>query len=409
MRTRGIALAIALAIMGASIRARPDDGHLKALYEAHQWLELHQALQGEEGSALYRGAVANAFNDTPQAEQLLRSVLVSQPRSPEADDAHELLSQIYLRTGRYRHLIDQIDARLAAFPNNTRVQGEKKETAPFRGLPDQSSDQPRPATLHHDGSIFIPLSINGVGARYFFDTGAWLSCMSESEARRIGLRMRDTAGQLGTSTTAKTTFRTAVAPDLKIGNLHLENVSFAVFPDTQEPWSTLAPGQRGIIGMPILLALRTLRWAKDGGVELSRASAPRTPQQSNLLFDGNHLIVHAGFHAATIRATLDTGAETTDIYGAFAKQFPRVIGEHATKDSTEVRGVGHAESYESVTVPELTFRVGGVATALRPAHVILRDMGPPCCVANFGLDLLKQSRAFTIDLGAMVLTLEPSS
>ncbi len=412
MRTKAIgciALVMSVAMVAQSARARPDDTRLKALYEAHQWAELHDLLGDEEGPALYRGAVANAFNDVPAAERLLRSVLLANPSSPDADDAHELLSQIYLRTGRYRQLIEHIDARLRAFPNNTRAQGERNEVAAFRGLPDQSGGRPRAASLRHDGSIFVPLSINGARARYFFDTGAWVSCMTESEASRIGLRIRDTAGQLGTSTTASTAFRTAVAPDVTIGNLHLKNVSFAVFPDTQEPWSSLAPGERGIIGMPILLALRTLRWTKDGHVELSGASAPRRLRPSNLLFEGNHLIVTAGFEAATIRATLDTGAETTDIYGAFAKQFPRVIPQQAGKESTEIRGVGHAESYDSVSVPELTFRLGGVDTALRPAHVILREMGPACCVANFGLDLLKQSRAFTIDFAAMTLTLEPGS
>jgi predicted aspartyl protease len=412
MGTRGvvcIALIMSAAMVAASARARPDSARLKALYEAHQWAELHDLLEGEEGPALYRGAVANAFNDVPDAERLLRSVLLANPGSPDADDAHELLSQIYLRTGRYRQLIEHIDARLLAFPNNTRAQGLRDEVAAFSGLPNQSGGRPRPASLRHDGSIFIPLSINGVPARYFFDTGAWVSCMTESEASRIGLRIRDTAGQLGTSTTAKTAFRTAVAPEVKIGNLHLTNVSFAVFPDTQEPWSAIALGERGIIGMPILLALRTLRWTKDGRVELSGASAPRRSRQSNLLFEGNHLIVTAGFEGATIRATLDTGAETTDIYGAFARQFPRAIPRQALKDSTEVRGIGHAESYDSVSVPELTFRLGGVDTALRPAHVILREMGPACCVANVGLDLLKQSHAFTIDFAAMRLTLEPGS
>ena len=43
---------------------------------------------------------------------------------------------------------------------------------------------------------------------------------------------------------------------------------------------------------------------------------------------------------------------------------------------------------------------------LRPAHVLMKDLGAKNCIGNFGIDLLMQGRAFRIDFSAMRLDLE---
>jgi len=281
-----------------------------------------------------------------------------------------------------------LNERSALFPNRTDLQEERAGRAAFRGLPDQTVSRLRPSVLRHDRKVFIPLSINGGTAKYFFDTGAWVSCMSESEAKRLGLPIRDAAGTLGTSAGATTGFRTAVAKKLTLGNIQFRNVSFAVFRDDQEPWSLLPQGGRGILGIPILLGVGTLRWIQDGTVDIGAQFARSEPPVPNLFFDENHLVLGATVEGRDVFATLDTGAETTDLYGKFATEFPGLIKEHGKKSSTEVRGVGHAESFDSVMLPELTLRLAGTDVALRPAQVILKNMGAKCCVGNIGLDLV---------------------
>ena len=169
----------------------------------------------------------------------------------------------------------------------------------------------------------------------------------------------------------------------------------------------LPAGQRGLIGIPILLGLRTLRWSRESTLEIGKKSAPANPEKSNLFFDDDHLIVSGDLGQRGILAMLDTGAETTDLYEAFAKEFAPLIAT-GKKDTTEVRGVGHAESFDSITLPELKFHLGGLDVALSPAHVLLKQIGAKCCIGNFGMDLLKQGSAFTIDFGAMRLDLDPN-
>jgi hypothetical protein len=131
-------------------------------------------------------------------------------------------------------------------------------------------------------------------------------------------------------------------------------------------------------------------------------------RKSNLCFDDDHLVITAGFQDRKILASLDTGALTTDLYETFAKEFATLVSNSGKKDSTEVRGVGNAESFDSITLPELTFAIGGTNAILRPAHVLLKQIGPKQFVGNFGMDLLKQTPGFKMDFGAMKLELEPN-
>jgi predicted aspartyl protease len=379
----------------------------KSLYDTHKWNELNERLQNVGGMPLYRGAIGVTFNQHPRrSEQLLMSVISAAPHSSEAYEASEWLSHLYFYRGQYRSLVSIMERRWAAFPYKEERSHEQTVIGGFRGLPNQILESTRPSMLNHEpGSIFIPISIEGNSATYFFDTGAWISCMSESEAKKLRLKIRNASGTLAQSAGSHVAFRTAVAKDVVVGNTHFKDVSFAVFPDNQEPWSDLPPGRRGIIGIPILVGLRTLYWEEAGAIELAKQSQPFNIHTSNLTFDNDHLVVKAMVQNRKVNATVDTGAISTDLYKPFADEFENLLKQYGKKDSTEVRGVGYAEKFDSVTLPELGIRVGDADTVLSPAHVLLKSIGASYCIGNFGMDLFRQAAAMKIDFSAMTLQL----
>ena len=378
---------------------------LKALYEGGKWTELQEALQKTKGQDLYRGAVAVTFHQNlREAESHLRAVIKAAPKSEEAYEAYEWQSHLYLYSGQYNRLVSTMEARWSAFPGRSGQDQEKGEIAGFRGLPDQVTVSARPSTLRHgDRSVFIPLTVNGKAATFFFDTGAWPNITCESEARRLGLRFAEGSATMATITN-RTSFRTAVADELAVGGVRLKNVSFTVFPDDTEPWSSLPPGRRGAIGIPVILACRTLRWAQDGTVRIGENPAPFDVHNANLMLDNDHLAVSVRLEGRTAFGAVDTGAETTDLFRELAAQFPSIL-ESGKKGTTQVRGVGGTESYESVTLPEITFEIGGIHATLRSQDVLL-NRGTRSYIGNFGLDILQQGGAFKFDFTAMRLELE---
>jgi predicted aspartyl protease len=400
------ALAVVAAIAPPAIAQ--DSSEWKSLYDAHKWKDLYVHIRSAAGvPPLYRGAMGVAFHQDPEgAERLLLSVAGTNPISPEAYDAFEWLSHLYFYRGQYRKLVDVMERRWAAFPDKKERQQEEAEVAGFRGLPDQVTESSRASTLDHEpGSTFVSLSINGGAATYFLDTGAWISCMSESEANRLHLTINRTSGTIGQSAGSHVGFRTAVASDVIIGATHFKNVSFAVFPDDQEPWRDLAVGRRGIIGVPLLVGLQTVRWEKAGPIVFGNSPHAFDIHKANLVFVDDHLVISVSVEGKPIDATVDTGAVSTDLYQPFADRFENLLRANGKADTREVHGVGHSETFQSVTLPELRIQVGGARTVLSPAHVLLKSIGAPCCVGNFGMDLFSQTPVMEIDFGAMELRL----
>ncbi len=339
-------------------RAAPD---LTSLYAAHNWRELQDRLGNAKDAALYRGAIGVTFNQDPQRSgRLLLQAIRANPHSEDAYEAYEWLSHLYFYRGRYHSLVSIMEKRWAAFPEKKENADERTVIEGFRGLPDQMLKSSRPPKLAHEpGSISIPLSVNGTPETWFFDTGAWVSSISESEARRLGMTIRSTAGKMGQSASAQVGFRTAVAKDVVIGNSRFRNISFAVFPDSQEPWSNLTSGRRGIIGIPLLVGLGTIRWETTGDVELAEPPAGFDIRASNLTFDNDHLVISAVAENRNIAATVGTGAVTTDLYKPFADMFEEILKANRHKDFTEVRGVGHAESFDYGSRTQNPRRRGG--------------------------------------------------
>jgi hypothetical protein len=78
------------------------------------------------------------------------------------------------------------------------------------------------------------------------------------------------------------------------------------------------------------------------------------------------------------------------------------------KDTTRVSGASGSVVIESVTFPDVEWRIGGTLVTLRPAHVTIPEnpaLGGRCCVGNIGLDLLLQTGTVTIDFSRMTLRL----
>ena len=390
--------------------AEPQPHELKKLRDTHNWFRLRETVRGTTSSPLNAGAVASAFNEKARAEKILLALIRSNPKSVEAYEAYDVLANLYMRTGRYRQLMAIMEKRWRAFPDKPEIATERAAVSPFRGMPDQTLVQKGRSTFQHEGNIFLPVSIGSGTASYFFDTGANMSCMSASETKRLGLIVTEPRGTMGTSTGVRVPFRTAVAKTVSVGNMKFRNVTFAVFPDDQEPWSVLKPGQRGIIGMPMVQAFETIRWSLDGTTEVgSDAGVPVHQGASpNLAFVNSDIELSVMIEGERAFLTLDTGAQTTDLYQPFAKAFPELLSRNGRrKDSTEVRGVGKAQEFESVRLPELLLNIGSIKVALRPVNVIMKDIGKPCCVGNIGMDVLRQASAFSLDFRSMMLALEP--
>jgi predicted aspartyl protease len=398
--TQLIAGAITLAYV-AVVAAQTDSG---LLWRTHQWFELRETAT-KPGAPLISGALAAVFNDPERAEQLLGRVIRESPRSDAADNAYALLARIYIRSGQYERFITLYDAWAAAIPGSEALRAERENYDKFRGRPNQINGPRRRSVLRRSGEGYptLPVSIDGKTDDFIFDTGAWQSAMTETEARKLGLTIRDDGRVLTDIAGTRVRFRTALVKEVVLGEMRFRNVSFAVI----ESGGVFADAEIGIIGMPMILAIGGINWSRDGTVEFGAPLPELTAAVPNLAFDHHRLVLRTQVLGKPVVMTLDTGANTTSLNANVAAMFPEAVAK-GKKGTDTFTGVGGAKTFESIDLPGLVFSIGSSEVSLKPAIVTMQRVataGGECCVGNAGHDLLQQGRGFTIDLTTMTLQL----
>src|SRR4029077_21235936 len=157
--------------------------------------ELRDSIRKGGASAFYVGAVACAFNDLRRCEKSLGTVFNSASRSDQAIEGHRILASAHFIHGEYKKALGQVDAILALRPTDADALSGRPVLAALADTPDQQIVGRHIAVqLGDDG---LPFSINGVHATYWFDTGAELSVLTASEAKRFGLRAQTASLQVG--------------------------------------------------------------------------------------------------------------------------------------------------------------------------------------------------------------------
>jgi predicted aspartyl protease len=397
---------IAAGTVAVVLGARAANTSVEALYRTHQWFELRRSITSQS-PVLIQAAVASAFNDPERAESMLRSVIRSQPRSETADEAFHLITTMEARYGQYARFNRTYAEWSTAFPNSSGVRDARQGLDKFRGRPDQVNATRRRSILHHDRESYsVPVTINGKTDDLIIDTGAGQSVLTDREAKKLGLTILSGAAPSMDSSGTGFSSRTAIASEVIIGDMRFRSVSFEVLPAD----GPFRDAEAGIIGTPLQLALGSIRWLKDGVIEIGTASSPST-SSPNLVFDPDpsRLVIEAEVLSKRVQATLDTGAITTDLNANFADLFPDLISR-GKRGRQNITGAGGTQAYDSIELAEVAFSVGQSRSVLRPAIVTLQRMplmgGGLCCIGNAGLDLLTQQRGFSIDFSTMTLTIQ---
>jgi hypothetical protein len=411
-RTRGTKLAalVSVLLIAGSATAREAPA-LKLLYDQHRWFELREAIKNQEAPSLYKGVVASAFNDTKAAEKYLYQTISREPNSDCAEDAHEKLADLYIRLGRYHEAVQQLDQALRIKPASADIVNARAIFTAWSRHRDQSTEGLKSISIRADVSnhgVKLPVSIHGKTVHWLLDTGANLSVMSESEARMLGTAIDESPANVSDSAGGTTKIRTAVVDDLAIGGVHLRSVGFLVLPDSQEPMSDLPAGERGIIGIPVVVALQSIRWSADGTFEIQPGSHGSGKLANNLSFDALSPVTRVQFEGKELDCILDSGADAgSQLWTRFANDFAPLLKERGKKSKQQITMVGGSNARETIALPEIELLVGGLNTTLRPAQVFSKPIGDEFHHGLLGMDVLSQARRVSIDFRAMTLELLP--
>jgi len=384
---------------------------LESLLHRHCWFDLRDAVCKLTPRGVYRSAVACAFNEFSPFRDDLFPILKSGLGLREAYQAHDLLAWFYLRKGKFQHALAHVEAMLAMRPDESGPQAIRSLLSFLCRYPQQSVRPHQRSILSWtmvDGNMFIPVVVNGNPANYMMDSGATISMMTQSEARRLKLAVEKPgtdAVRLYGATGLQVEFSIAVAHQLDIGDCRLSHVSFLVLNDDQFQFP---PEYAGAIGLSVLIQLQTLCWSADGTVRIESPSQPYNLSTANVCFDGPEPITEAVFQDQRLPLVLDTGSAMTILGPAFAAKFAKFVHDYGSRDSILLNGISGSAHMESMRLSTIVLRMGGFDATLHPAHVLLKATTPNSnwLFGRLGMDLLQQAKRVRLDFHCMRLTLE---
>ena len=371
MRLNIIIIALSLLVSSLALSGLDNQPELKKQSDAHQMFLLRNGLSRHPGSSdFYAGEVAWTFNDTPTCEERFKTVLAVEPKSNTAKQIHHILAYAAMREGRYGRSLREMDALLAIDPNDS----DAKSTRPFIEALSHFPDQ---AVLQRSGTDKVTVQM---------------------EDGRLPLVINGN----------RVLFRIARAKSLALGSVELRNVAFLVVAKDAQPFVDMEPGQRGLIGLPVLLELGSVTWNREGAFEADLSPSGRNLSAANICFDDLNLITEARFEGHAYPFVLDTGAVTSDLWPRFAGVARDLIRTSSTHESHTVTGVGGGQKFESTSIPKVVLELGGKSVVLQPAHIVETQQGTTSkwFYGNLGVDLLRQAETVTINFKAMTLKLE---
>jgi hypothetical protein len=217
------------------------------------------------------------------------------------------------------------------------------------------------------GLLTIPVTFGDYQDAYVFDTGANISVITESNAKKAQLQMVGDTFRVDAITGIKIKARTGICPEFKIGDLIVRNAVFMVFPDSALSFAGGKYTIKGIIGFPVIASMKEVRINKVGYLEIPAKISDMAIHNFGL--DGLTPVVNLEFKGTMLPFTFDTGAQETHLNKAFYDLFRADVELQGTSGEVKLGGAGGANTTKSYKLPSLSFKLYDKAISLTNVHV----------------------------------------
>ncbi|HEY0332655.1 MAG TPA: aspartyl protease family protein [Stenotrophomonas sp.] len=369
---------------------------------------------------LARARLAAARLDETQAIALADAFLREPGPGCDQALAQGVIADAAFAAGRYSRAAEAGQARVALLQGCGGAADQIDGAATLAGLADRLAPapaqrvvafEPGQATFIRD-KVGLPratVRINGHEQAAVLDTGANLSVVSASTARRLGLRELGQA-RVGTSSRTSVATRVAMADRLELSGLVLEHVAFLVLDDAQLEMP-VPGGYRidAIVGFPVFRAMQRVQFGRDGVLRAGGAPAESpaaSASVSNLALAGSDLFVQTRVDGIDTPLHLDSGGNQSSLSARFAelhpdrvRALPRNVQRVAGAGGQTERQVAQWQQVE-MTVGDRQLRLPELPVALQDSEdVQVRSQGV------LGGDVLNAFDSWTLDFRSMRLEL----
>lgn len=233
-------------------------------------------------------------------------------------------------------------------------------------------------------------------ANFIFDTGANLSTISETTAKKLNMKIQPVNIDVETITGEKVSAQLAVCPVLKLGHIEIQNAIFLVLEDKELSFPQIDYQIYGILGFPVIEALREIQITQDGYFIVPKEET-KIKHQSNMAMKGlTPLIYIDGKHF-----TFDTGADKTILYHSYYIANHNEIDDNYKPTKVMFAGAGGKKEFDGYIV-NLNFNVLDKTITLKDIQLLKEKIKYDETVyGNIGQDLIGQFGKMTLNFNQM--------
>ena len=400
-----------------------DYSALDSNIERFEFAELKAAIESLPPSLqrdYFAGVLANRAGKPDESVSLLERSLpwVKQTDPKRAAWALEALADDYIKTFRYGDAVrvyQDVFEHYASQLNPVQVKDDEDDFQALKLL----GDAP-PQTIQFNGPVELSthrntaldtidteLTVNGITESWIIDTGANFSTVSESFARRLGVKVSQGKAQTQGITGAENALRVAILPELRLSGAVLHNVVLTILPDSNLNVPA-GPKHRhqieAILGYPELQALGRFTLTKAGQF-LAGPASPSSESGAPLYMYKLTPLLQCRVNGRQLVFAYDSGANQSAFSDRYFRDFPgQFHGLH--KHRYGMGGAGGARKLKVFYLPEPHLEVGSVTANLHNVPV-LPALGTNLSkyYGNLGRDLTDAYDHFTVDFANMRLAL----
>ncbi len=394
--------------------------NLKELYTSKKYFELRDVLQDrpdDQSTELlfYQGVVSNKFNKPQSSITYLQNYLKQAKESEDTDlliECYELLADNYLKTYQYQKAAEVYTSMLAKFEHKldakkkAEFENAVKLWGALRQAPRQTVEFKGNSAIKRDEKGQIPLEINNQSVAFVFDTGANLSVMTSSLAKKLALEVIDAAIEVAAIAGNKVKAKLAVARETKIGNAIIHHAVFLIFDDKDLYISEADLQINGLIGFPMIAALREITFVGDS--EIFIPATPAKLGQQNMCLDGLTPLIAGTYRGKRLTFAFDTGASKSFLYPPFYKEYEDEIKAEYDPHTERVRGAGGYKEIKGYLSKNLVMQFCGHDAHFAQIPILIEHTNDKSrhFYGNLGQDLTKQFERMTLNFETMSIVFE---